>query len=198
MSWGPCRGGNAILIVGSDGIGSMATQLAKAWTALTIITTAALPEGGDRARSLSAHHVIDYRQSLDGGFKALEIAAPGFVLSTTHTQAHLPEVVKLIAPQGRIAFIDDPTSLDIAPLKPKMLSAHWEYMFSRAMYRTADMIKQHDLLNDVADMIDSGSIISTLTKRLSPIFACKSWPGRSIWERFNAHRRKRCEPAQSA
>ena len=167
----PVPGANAILVVGSGGVGSIAIQLAKALTDLTIITTASLPEGADRVLSFGAGHVIDYRQPLAGAYAALGIAAPGFIFSTTHTQEHLPEIVQLIAPQGRIAIIDDPPALDIVALKSKMLSVHWEYMFGRAIYQTADMAEQHSLLNEVADLVEAGHIASTMTERLSPICA---------------------------
>ncbi len=166
----PVPGANAILIVGSGGVGSIAIQLAKVLTDLTVVATAS-PEGRDRARSLGADHVIDHRQPLAEGFAALGIDAPGFVFSTSHTQEHLPEIAKLIAPQGRLALIDDPKALDIVALKSKMVSVHWEYMFGRAMYRTADMTGQHALLNEVARLVDAGGIVSTMTERLSPINA---------------------------
>ncbi len=167
----PVPGAGAILVIGSGGVGSMAIQLAKALTRLTIVATAPVPEGVDRVRALGADHVIDYRQALSEMFAALGVDPPGFVFSTTHTQQHLSEIVKLIAPQGRIACIDDPAALDIVVLKSKMLSAHWEYMFGRSMYRTADMIEQHRLLNEVADLVDAGRIVSTMAERLSPICA---------------------------
>lgn len=167
----PVPGANAILIVGSGGVGSIAIQIAKALTDLTIITTAALPEDEARVRRLGADHVIDYRQPLAGGFAALGVPAPGFVFSTTHTQSNLPEIVELIALQGRIACIDDPVMLDIVLLKPKMLSAHWEFMFGRSMFQTPDLIEQHKLLNEVGRLVDAGRIVSTLTERLSPICA---------------------------
>ncbi len=167
----PVPGADAILIIGSGGVGSIAIQLAKALTKLTIISTAALPEGESWPRSLGADYVIDYRQLLAVQVEKLGIGAPGFVFSTTHTQGNIPEIAKLIAPQGRLAFIDDPTSLDIVSLKPKMVSAHWEYMFGRAIYQTPDLIEQHRLLNEVADLVDAGRVVSAITERLSPICA---------------------------
>ncbi|WP_420995048.1 zinc-binding alcohol dehydrogenase family protein [Cupriavidus sp. 30B13] len=167
----PVPGANGILIVGSGGVGSIAIQLAKRLTGLTVTTTAALPAGADAVRALGADHVIDYRQPLDEGFAALGIDAPGFVFSTTHTREHLAEIARLIAPQGRIAFIDDPDALDIVALKPKMLSAHWEYMFGRSTFQTADMIAQHKLLDEVAALADAGRIAAVIGQRLSPICA---------------------------
>ncbi len=167
----PVPGANGLLVIGSGGVGAMALQLARAMTDLPIVGTAALPEGADRVRVLGAHHVVDFRRSLVEGFADLGIEPPGFVFSTTHTDQHLPEIVALIAPQGRIAMIDDPASLDVVALKPKMLSLHWEYMFGRAMYRTPDMVAQHRLLNEVAALADAGRIASTSAKRLTPICA---------------------------
>lgn len=167
----PVPGAHAILIVGSGGVGSMAIQLAKVLTDLTVITTTALPQGEAWARTLGADHVIDYRQPMAESFAALKIDPPGFVFSTTHTEDHLSEIVKLIAPQGRISFIDDPHMLDIVSLKSKMLSAHWEYMFGRAMYQTPDLIEQHKLLSEISRLVDAGRIASTVAERLSPICA---------------------------
>lgn len=167
----PVPGANGILIVGSGGVGSIAIQLARRLTGLTVIGTAALPEGGERVRALGAHHVIDYRQPLADSVAALGIDAPGFVFSTTHTRENLAQIGKLIAPQGRIAFIDDPVSLDIVELKSKMLSAHWEFMFGRALFRTVDMIAQHNLLDEVSRLVDNGRIVNVVSERLSPICA---------------------------
>jgi NADPH:quinone reductase len=49
------------------------------------------------------------------------------------------EIVELIAPQGRFALIDNPARLDINPFKRKSVSTHWEAMFTRSMFATADM-----------------------------------------------------------
>lgn len=168
----PVPGANAILIVGgAGGVGSIAIQLIKALTDLVVIATASGQGSPEWVHSLGADYVIDHRQPLAGEIAKLGIAAPGFVFSTTRTQDHLPEIVKLIAPQGRIGFIDDPVSLDIVSLKPKMLSAHWEYMFGRSTYQTPDMSRQHDILEQVSRLVDAGKVASTVTGRLSPINA---------------------------
>ena len=97
----------ALLIVGgAGGVGSMATQLARQLTDLTVIATASRPETAEWSRTLGAHHVIDHTKPLAAEVAALGLGAPGFVFSTTHTDRHLPEIGKLIAPQGRFALID--------------------------------------------------------------------------------------------
>lgn len=163
---------NAILIIGgAGGVGSIAIQLARALTDLTVIATASRPETQDWVRQLGAHHVIDHRKPLADQVEALGIGAPAFVFSTTQTPDHLSEIVRLIAPQGRFGLIDDPDKLDIMPFKRKSVSVHWELMFTRPIYQTADMAEQGRLLNEVAKLVDEGKIRTTLTEVLSPINA---------------------------
>jgi NADPH:quinone reductase-like Zn-dependent oxidoreductase len=42
-------------------------------------------------------------------------------------------------------------------------------MFTRSMFTTKDLVKQHELLNEVADLVDSGKVVTTVTRQLSPI-----------------------------
>ena len=165
-------GASAILIIGgAGGVGSVAIQLAKALTDLSVIATASRGATADWVRLLGADHVIDHRGSLSEQVAALGTGAPGFVFSTTHTQDHLPEILKLIAPQGRLALIDDPQSLDIVSLKTKNISVNWEFMFGRSMFQTVDMIEQHKLLTAVSGLVDAGRLVSTMTERRAPISA---------------------------
>jgi len=163
---------NAILIIGgAGGVGSIAIQLVRALTDVTVIATASRPETQDWVRGLGAHHVVDHAKPLAGEVEALGIGEPAFVFSTTQTQQHLAEIVKLIAPQGRFGLIDDPKSLDILPFKRKSVSTHWELMFTRSLFGTADIEEQGTLLNEVARLVDNGRIRTTLTEVLKPINA---------------------------
>ncbi len=163
---------NAILIVGgSGGVGSIAIQLARALTDLTVIATASRPETQTWVKELGAHHVIDHSKPLAAEVAALGIGAPAFVFSITETQQHLKEIVELIAPQGRFGLIDDPATLDVVSFKRKAVSTHWELMFTRSIFETPDMGEQGRLLSAVADLIDAGKIRTTVTQTLSPINA---------------------------
>ncbi|MET0438234.1 MAG: zinc-binding alcohol dehydrogenase family protein [Devosia sp.] len=163
---------NAILIVGgAGGVGSIAIQLVRALTDLTVIATASRPETSQWVRDLGAHHVIDHSKPLAEQIEALGIGAPAFVFSTTETQRHLGEIVKLIAPQGRFGLIDDPEMLDVLPFKRKAVSTHWELMFTRSLFGTSDMNEQGKLLDAVASLIDEGKIRTTVSEVLRPINA---------------------------
>jgi len=168
----PAGGARAILIIGgAGGVGSAAIQIARARTDLTVIATASRAETQDWVRDLGAHHVIDHSRPMAPQIAALEIGAPAFVFSTTHTDRHLADIAALIAPQGRFALIDDPASLDIVAFKRKAVSVHWELMFTRSLFDTPDVGEQGRLLDAVAELVDEGRIRTTATDTLSPINA---------------------------
>jgi NADPH2:quinone reductase len=169
----PAPGGaKAILIVGgAGGVGSMAVQIARQLTDLTVIATASREETQEWATALGAHHVIDHAKPLAAQVAALGIDAPAFVFSTTHTESHVPEIAELIVPQGRFGLIDDPKGFDIMLFKRKAVSIHHELMFTRPIYGTPDMAEQGRILTEVSRLVDEGKLRTTLTERLSPISA---------------------------
>ena len=160
-----------LIIGGAGGVGSIAIQIARALTDLTVIATASRPETQDWVKDLGAHHVIDHSKPIAPQVAALGIGAPEFIFSTTNTVDHIGDIVEAIAPQGRFALIDDPKTLDIVPFKRKSVSVHWELMFTRPLYGTADMIEQHKLLNKICELVDAGKIRTTLTEIVGPINA---------------------------
>ncbi|NZD59832.1 zinc-binding alcohol dehydrogenase family protein [Rhizobium sp. WYCCWR 11290] len=165
-------GARSILIIGgAGGVGSIAIQIARALTDLTVIATASRPETQDWVKELGAHHVVDHSKPIAPQVAALGIGAPGFIFSTTNTDSHIGDIVEAIAPQGRFALIDDPKTLDIVPFKRKAVSVHWELMFTRPLYGTPDMIEQHKLLNKISELVDAGKIRTTLSEIVGPINA---------------------------
>lgn len=163
---------NAVLVVGgAGGVGSIAIQILRAMTGLTVIATASRPETKAWATELGAHYVIDHANPIDAEVAALGIGAPAFVFSTNQTGKHAEAIAKLIAPQGRFGMIDRSGDIPLAAFMPKSVSIHWEYMFTRSMFQTADMAAQRALLDEVSGLVDSGHIRSTMTASLGPITA---------------------------
>ena len=159
------QGGNTILIIGgAGGVGSITIQLLRALTEMTVIATASRPETVEWVQHCGAQHVIDHRQPLAPQVAALGIGAPGFVFSTTQTDSHLADIIELIAPQGRFGLIDDPSELSALPFKMKAVSLHWELMFTRSLFTTPDIDQQGKLLNEVAGLVESEKVSSTLTE----------------------------------
>lgn len=164
--------GKCLLITGAaGGVGSMLVQLARQLTRLTVIGTASRQETADWVKQLGAHHVIDHSQPLLAQLQAIGIAEVDYVASLTHTEQHFLQLIEVLKPQGRLGVIDDPDSLDVMPLKRKSLSLHWELMFTRSLYETADMIEQHHLLNRVSDLIDLGVLQTTVGEHFGAINA---------------------------
>jgi zinc-binding alcohol dehydrogenase family protein len=180
---------NAVLVIGgAGGVGSIAIQLLRELSDATVIGTGSRPETLDWIRQLGAHHVLDHSKPMAPQFQQMAIGAPAFVFSTTHTEEHVKDIVELIAPQGRLALIDDPKEpLDIKPFKSKSLSVHWEMMFARPVWQTGDMIEQHKLLNHVAELVDAGKIKTTLAETLGTINAANL---KKAHEMIETHRTK--------
>jgi zinc-binding alcohol dehydrogenase family protein len=156
---------------GAGGVGSILIQLARRLTGLTVLATAARPESRDWCLKLGAHAVIDHSQPMKAQIDALKLPPVELVASLTHTDQHYKPIIELMAPQGKFALIDDPAEFSAAAFKGKAISIHWESMFTRSSFTTPDMIAQHNLLNDVADLIDNGVIRTTLGENYGTINA---------------------------
>jgi NADPH2:quinone reductase len=167
----PTNAGTLLIIGGAGGVGSIAIQLARRLTGLTVIATASRPETQAWCRELGAHHVVDHRQPLTEALGKLGIKAADYIFSTTQTDQHMAAIVELVAPQGKFGLIDDPKVLDALPFKRKSASLHWEFMYTRPVFETADMIAQHNLLNEVSGLVDDGLIRTTLAETMGKIDA---------------------------
>ena len=164
--------GNSLLIMGAGGgVGSILVQLARKLTKMTVIGTASRSETSDWINQLGAHHVINHSQPLLLQLEQLGISQVSYVASLAHTDVYLPQLAEILRPQGKLAAIDDPEILDVMPLKMKAISLHWEMMFARALFETPDMIKQHELLNRVSDLIDQRVLTTTVGENLGKITA---------------------------
>lgn len=161
-----------LLIIGaSGGVGSIMTQLASRLTSVTVIGTASRPETQEWVKGFGAHHVIDHSKPIAAELKRIGFATVDYIVSLTHTDAHIAEILEAIAPQGKFGLIDDPAVLDALPFKRKAVSIHWELMFTRSLFGTDDMIGQHRLLNEVSALVDAGLIRTTLAEHLGTINA---------------------------
>jgi zinc-binding alcohol dehydrogenase family protein len=164
--------GKSLLVIGAaGGVGSILVQLARQLTGLTIIGTASRPDTAAWVRELGAHHVIDHSKPLNEEIARLGLPPVTYVASLNQTDHHWGAIAELVAPQGKVALIDDPAAIDVTLLKRKSVSLHWEFMFTRSLFETADMQEQHQLLNDVAKLVDTGVLKTTLAERFGTINA---------------------------
>jgi zinc-binding alcohol dehydrogenase family protein len=161
--------GTLLVIGAAGGVGSMAVQLARARTGLTVIGTASRPESHKWVTDLGAHHVIDRHGGLADATLAVAPDGVDYVISP-FSAGNVEQYARLLRPNGHITAIDEPADLNIVPLKPKSISWHWEFMFTRPLQLPTDPA-QHEILERIAALVDNGQIRTTMTAQLSPINA---------------------------
>lgn len=162
-----------LLVSGAaGGVGSVLIQLAKLKTDAFVIATASRPESQAWVSALGADAVINHQLPLADELKRIGIDAVSHVVSLVDTAAYYQQFIDALAPQGKMALIDDPVeALDIRPLKLKSLSLHWELMFTRSLFQTPDQIAQQQLLQKVSALVDAGLLKSTAGQHLGAINA---------------------------
>jgi len=160
-----------LIIGGAGGVGSILIQLARRLTGLAVVATASRPQTQQWCLDLGAHAVIDHARPLAAQIEALAVPPVALVASLTMTDLHYRDLAAIIAPQGRFGLIDDPPEFDVSVFKGKAVSVHWESMFTRSSFETPDMIAQHHLLDDVADLVDKGVLRTTFDQNFGVINA---------------------------
>lgn len=164
--------GKSILIIGgAGGVGSIAIQLASKIAKLTVIATASRDESRKWCLGLGADQVINHHQPIDQALVAASIEAVDYILCLNNTEQHWPAMAKAIKPQGRICSIVESSGVDLNLLKSKSATFVWEFMFTRSMYQTPDMIEQQRLLNTLSTLIDQGEVVTTIGQVVQPINA---------------------------
>lgn len=162
--------GTLLALAAAGGVGSILTQLARARTAVTVIATASRPETQEWARRMGARHVVDHHGDLASA--VLELA-PGGVdrLFTPSTAGRVPLFAEVVRPFGEIVAIDEDPDMDLRVLKAKSIAWLWESMFTRGIFETPDMIRQHELLDEAAALFESGALQTTLTREIAGVDA---------------------------
>ena len=159
-----------LIINGSGGVGSVATQLAH-WAGLQVIATASRPESQQWVRAHGADQVLNHRQPLPAQLHAAGYKDVDYILNLSHLDEHWSEIAEMIRPDGWIAAItENRQGIDLQRLTKKRATFAWEWMFSKSWYGY-DLASQGEILDRAAAMLDAGTLQNTLTKTLSPLNA---------------------------
>jgi NADPH:quinone reductase len=161
--------GTLLVLGAAGGVGSIMVQLAKLRTRLRVLGTASRSASRDWVAGLGADAVIDHHDLVNECGRA----APDGIdyVFSSHSAGNVESFAEVMAPFGEIVAIDDPDGLDLFALKTKSIAWHWELMFTRSLFETADMIEQKHLLARVAQLVDEGRIRSTVTERIGDFSA---------------------------
>ncbi len=162
-----------LIINGAGGVGSIAIQLAKQLTKLKVIATASRAESVEWCLNLGADNVVNHHLNLVEQVRALGYQYVDYILILNNTQQHIASCAELCIPFGGICTIVETSdgTLDIGLLKTKSLTFSQEFMYTRSMYQTPDMIEQQKILNSISELIEKGAIRHTAKTMLSPINA---------------------------
>ncbi|KFN02567.1 zinc-binding alcohol dehydrogenase family protein [Bacillus clarus] len=162
---------NILIIGGAGGVGSIAIQLAK-WAGLNVIATASRSETIQWVEKFGADYIANHHQPFKEQLLELGLKDVDYIFCLNNTDQHWHGMGEIITPQGKIcSIVENEQPLDINILKSKSATFVWEFMFTKAMYETADMITQHELLNKVSELLDEGILKTTLNETLTPINA---------------------------
>lgn len=163
--------GTLLVVGGAGGVGSMVIQLAKAVApGIRVIASATRPETREWVRSLGADDTVNHGNALSD--EVARVAPEGIdYIFSTNSAGQLAAYVSILNPFGHVVSIDDMPQVDLGDFKTKSLSWHSEFMFTRSVFETPDMVEQHVLLEKVAALVDAGTVRTTITSTLSPVNA---------------------------
>lgn len=179
--------GKSILIIGgAGGVGSIAIQLASKVARLNVIATASRDKSHDWCLNLGAKTVINHQKLLNEELANMDISTVDYILCLNNTDQHWSAMAESIKPQGHICSIVETSNIDLGSLKSKSATFAWEFMFTRSMYQTTDMIEQQKLLNKIAKLIDEGSLVTTANNLIQPINAENLRKAHALIEQGNA------------
>ena len=181
---GADRGKTLLLIGAAGGVGSIAIQLAKQLAGLHVIGTASRPESSRWVQELGADAVIDHTRDLAEQMRALGTPEADYVFCLTDATAYFQRFAPIIRPQGKLCLIVSMTApVELTSLMQKSISIHWEFMFTRALFQTPDMQRQHEILDEAASLIDSGTLRTTLADSMGTINAANLRRAHQMLER---------------
>lgn len=160
------KGKTVLVLAGAGGVGSMAIQLAKTIGNLTVIATASREDSTQWCKDLGADFVVNHHHLKDE-LEKIGHSQVDYILDFVDLEGYWDLAAELIKPQGHIVSITEsskPLNLDI--LKLKSVSFSWEFMYTRSMFTTDDIDRQHQILNHISELLDNGALKSTLTTTL--------------------------------
>ncbi len=155
------KGQTLLIINGAGGVGSIATQIAKAY-GLNVITTASREETIEWSQKMGADVVLNHKSDLKAQFKAQQLKQPNYIFCTYDTDGYYDTMIDLIQPRGHIAtIVAFQNKQDLNALKAKSITLTHEFMFTRAVHGVEEQMYQ-TYLKDVAEKIEQGVYQSTL------------------------------------
>lgn len=154
--------GNLWVTGAGGGLASVAIQLARAMTSVTVVASTSRPEARDWATRLGAHHVLDARH-LDAEMSAVLPTGFDWGLSIA-TDHYYSSIVRNIRPHGLIVVLDEPKDIDLNALKSKSVGWLWESLYTDLLHGSSNLTLHQDRLVRLAGLVDDGLVRSTMSQ----------------------------------
>lgn len=160
------KGKTVLILAGAGGVGSIAIQIAKVVAGLTVIATASRPESENWCREMGADFVVNHH-NLKAELEKINYSQVDYILDFVDLEGYWEIAADIIKPQGHIVSITGSSKpLNLNVLKTKSVTFSWELMYTRSMFTTDDIDRQHQILNEISDLLDAGLLKTTLTTTL--------------------------------
>jgi alcohol dehydrogenase len=161
-----------LVVGGGGGVGSMAIQLGGRVAGLRVIASASRQASKEQCIAMGAFEVVDHGLPLSAQIKSLDIKSADYILCLTDPGPIFADLADIISPQGKICcLVESSVDLPMNVLRNKSIGFFWEGAFTKSLFRTKDMITQHENLNRVAELVDAGILKTTLSEEIGPISA---------------------------
>ena len=158
------KGKTLLIINGAGGVGSIATQIAKAY-GLRVITTASREETTHWNKDMGADIVLNHHNDLVDELKQHDINEVDYVFCTFNTDMYYETMIDLVKARGTIAtIVAFQEKQDLNLLKSKSITFTHEYMYARIVHQADDMVKHHEYLTDITKKIEQGIYQPTVTQ----------------------------------
>ncbi|KAI9818825.1 MAG: hypothetical protein M1827_007646 [Pycnora praestabilis] len=159
----------ALLIInGSGGVGSVASQIARKLLDLpVVITTASRPETQEFSKSMGATHVVNHHEDVKKQIEELKLDFPLKYIFITHsTDQYLPTCAAICAPFGKVcSIVQGEAKMYGIEFIAKSLSFIWELLGTKPYYGV-DVDSHHHVLTELAELVDREVVKCHLKQKL--------------------------------
>jgi NADPH2:quinone reductase len=157
---------NTVLILGAaGGVGSMAVQLLKARTTATVIATASRIESSTWLKQLGADLIIDHHKDIKNQLETAGIKQVDHIFAVNGLSKALEWIPQVIKPYGYLSVVEQ-DAIDLLKLQSKSVTIFLETVFTNMLF-DYQRETQSLILEEMAELLKSGKIKTTLTKTLN-------------------------------
>lgn len=149
-------GVRTVLVLGAaGGVGSMAVQLLKAKTNVTVIATASKLESQNWVRELGADIIIDHKGDVAAQIKNQGIEHVDFVFAVNGLKNGMSWLPNVIRPYGYLAVIEGGADVNLWQLMSRSITVFLEMVFSNSLFGV-NQETQGDILRELIEHLIAG------------------------------------------